>query len=303
MTLEPRQQHKGLSVIAIFFNMRREAPRTLYSLSRAYQEIDPDQAYEVLVIDNGSSSPLSASWVRSLGPEFCYHFIHSKNPSPCFALNHFVDEAQFDDVMILIDGARILSPGIVRLTQLALEAFDNPFVYTLGMHLGPRLQNELVSVGHNRTAEDALLQTVAWKQNGYSLFTISSVALSSKRGFFSKLTESNCFALHKEDYREAGSYDARFIGPGGGLCNLEIFNRIHSFPWIEPIMLLGEATFHQFHGGVATNVRLEDHPWPVMEAEYAQIVGEPYQTKFRPPQYLGSFREECAHLYNVAGQA
>lgn len=280
--------------------MPREARRTLHTLSRGYQELDKTSPYEVIAIDHGSTSPLSADAVHSLGPEFTYRYVETGSPSPCFAINQSIADARFDNVMIVIDGARMLSPGIARLTLTALKAFAHPFIYTIGMHLGARPQNHLVSEGYNESKEDRLLESVDWKANGYSLFTISSLALSSKSGFFSRLSESNCFTLRKEDFTKAGSYRSEFKSAGGGLCNLDLFNRLHENRWLQPIMLLGEASFHQFHGGIATNVPLAQHPWKAMESEYAKIVGERYRNKVRPPLYFGPFREECRHLYQNA---
>lgn len=300
MLFKTKRFSTGLSVVAIFFNMRREAQRTLYSLSKNYQRLESNRNYEVVVIDNGSTESLSSELVAPFGKEFRYHFVSTNDPAPCATINRFVLDARYDNVMVLIDGARILSPGIARLTFSGLEAFVQPFIYTLGMHLGSKPQNYLVSEGYNASVEDRLLETVDWRGDGYSLFSVSSPALSSKRGFFSRLSESNCFALRKEDFVKIGAYQSRFQSPGGGLANLELFNRVHDFAWMQPVMLLGEATFHQVHGGVATNVPIADHPWESMAREYAQIVGEPYRNKFRPPLYLGSFREECAGLYNAA---
>ena len=49
-----RASEPDISVIIVVHNMTREAPRTLYSLSAAYQrDIAPDD-YEVIVVDNGS---------------------------------------------------------------------------------------------------------------------------------------------------------------------------------------------------------------------------------------------------------
>ena len=289
----------GISVIVVFFNMRREASRTLYSLSRRYQRLDDSTRYEVLAIDNGSSTPLSSDLVRTFGAEFSYHYVETKDLSPCKTINQFVLNARFDNVMVIIDGARMLSPGIVGLTWAALSTFAHPFVYTLGMHIGAQPQNYLVSQGYNQSVEDALFESIDWRSNGYSLFTISSVALSSRQGFFSKLTESNCFTLKKDDFVKAGLYQAQFQSAGGGLCNLEVFNRLNTLEWLQPVMLLGEATFHQFHGGVATNVPIDQHPWETMKKEYAGIVGEDYRQKFRSPLYLGAFHDECAKLYNA----
>ena len=282
MLLKTKRNSSELSVVAIFFNMRREAERTLHSLSKAYQQIEPEQNYEVHVIDNGSTEPLSPAFVESLGEEFRYQFVRVSDPTPCDAINRFVAGARFDNIMVLIDGARILSPGIARLTFAGLRAFAHPFIYTLGMHLGSKPQNYLVNEGYNQSVEDQLLESVDWKADGYSLFSIASPALSSKRGFFSELSESNCFTLKKSDFVDLGLYQSRFKGPGGGLCNLELFNRIHSCDRIQPVMLLGEATFHQFHGGVATNVPIDQHPWESMAKEYTEIVGEPYKTSSVP---------------------
>ncbi len=294
-----RRRPRGLSIIALFYEMRRAAPRTLFSLSRAYQQLDSSYPYEVVALDNGSTDPLTAEEVRSFGPEFRYHFVNSEYPSPCATINQAVAEAHFDQVMILIDGARMLSPGILSLTAKALETFEHPFIYSIGMHLGAKPQNYLVAEGYNETVEDSLLASIDWQRNGYSLFTISSPALSSKRGFFSRLTESNCFALRKKDFARFGGYEPRFTSAGGGLANLDFFNRANEADWIQPIMLLGEASFHQFHGGVATNVPLAQHPWSRMLEEYSQIMGVPYLNRFRPPLYFGSFREECASLYQA----
>ncbi len=65
---------KDLSVVVVFYNMKREAERSLRSLSRVYQEDVEDLDYEVLVIENGSrpDQRLGAEYVRGFGPEFRY---------------------------------------------------------------------------------------------------------------------------------------------------------------------------------------------------------------------------------------
>lgn len=278
--------------------MRREAERTLYSLSRSYQELDPDFCYEVLAIDHGSTEPLSSSQVRAFGPEFSHCQVAAESPSPCRVINQFVARSRYENIVILIDGARMLSPGILRLTETALRGFPHPFVYTIGLHLGSQPQNYSVSHGYNSSEEDQLLESVNWKTNGYSLFQISSPGLSSRRGFFSDIAESNCIGLRKKDFFRLGGYRNEFRSPGGGLCNHDLFNRVHQSQEMQPVLLLGEASFHQLHGGVCSNIPIDQHPWDAMENEYAQIVGERWRNKFRPPLYLGSFRRECANLYH-----
>ena len=66
----PRRTRVDLSVIVVFYNMRREAARTLHSLSRSYQRGIDELAYEVIVVENGSAPDevLGEEFVRSFGP-------------------------------------------------------------------------------------------------------------------------------------------------------------------------------------------------------------------------------------------
>ena len=54
----PADSDPTLSVVVIFHDMQREAERTLFTLSRAYQRDLDDLTYEVLAVDSGSSEPL-----------------------------------------------------------------------------------------------------------------------------------------------------------------------------------------------------------------------------------------------------
>ena len=49
--------------------------------------------------------------------------------------------------------------------------------------------------------------------------------------------------------------------------------------------LLGEATFHQFHGGIATNVPIDRHPWMSMSNEFVQIFGKAFEPVHKMPFY------------------
>jgi glycosyltransferase involved in cell wall biosynthesis len=277
--------------------MRREAERTLYSLSKAYQKNLGDISYEVITIDNGSSEPLKEDFIKSLEGNFRYIYFNASDPSPCKALNYGVQIARGSLITLCIDGARILSPGVLHYSVIASRIYQNPFIYTLNMHLGHKAQNFLAEEDYSQREEDALVKTVNWKQDGYSLFDISSVALSSGNGYFSKLNESNCITMPRSAYQKTGGFDERFKSAGGGLTNLDFFNRLNENKDMDPILLLGEATFHQFHGGTATNVPLKDHPWEKMEEEYTSITGKPYRPYRRKPVYFGDVHAKCYHLF------
>src|SRR5690348_1814285 len=106
-----------LSVVVNFFNNQREAANTLYSLSRKYQSEVQDLAYEVIAIDHGSTKPLSADFVRSFGPEFQYKFIPTRAVSPVTAINAACRAAIGERLLVMIDGAHILTPGIFHLVD------------------------------------------------------------------------------------------------------------------------------------------------------------------------------------------
>ncbi len=74
---EPR-----LSIVVAVHNMRREAPRTLYSLSAAFQRRVGPREYEVIVVENGSSQPLAPGLVESFGDNFRYFFLEDP-PGHC----------------------------------------------------------------------------------------------------------------------------------------------------------------------------------------------------------------------------
>jgi len=286
-----------LSVVVNFYNMRREAARTLHTLSCAYQRDVCASDYEVIAVDNGSTEPLRKDDVEAHGPNFRLLQVPPGAPSPCAAINRAVASSRGEFVMVCIDGARMLSPGILRQSLIALGIYPNVFAYTLGMHLGSRPQNELIEDGYCQEVEDRLLESVDWRADGYRLFSISSVAYSSRKGYLSDLSESNCFALRRSDYDALGGFDERFSSAGGGLVNLDFFNRANELEHVRPIMLLGEATFHQFHGGVATNVRRAEHPWDRMAAEYAAIRGRPFASVRKAAEYFGCLtREHHARL-------
>lgn len=277
-----------MSVIVNFHNMRREAPRTLFSLSRSYQRGVEDIQYEVVAIDNNSLEKISEADVQSFGDKFRYVQHNSASVSPVDAINYYASDSKANIIVIVIDGARILSPGILALIYRCFQALRDPFVYTLGMHIGPELQNNSILNGYNQAVEDELLNSIAWKDDGYRLFDISSLAHSAQNGFFSQLNESNCFALTRSAWFSLGGLDQRFQTPGGGYVNLDFFNRAVGNSGLIPVMLLGEATFHQIHGGTATNVPWEQHPYPRFEAEYQVLTGKPYQRVEHHPFYYGA---------------
>ena len=174
-------------------------------------------------------------------------------PSPSLAINTGIAAARGALIGVMVDGARMVSPGLLKHALLAARLHPRPVIATLGFRLGPDVQRRAIRAGYDRDAEDALLEGVDWTKDGYRLFEISVFAGSSKQGWFAPFTEGNALFMPSELWSELGGYDERFESLGGGFVNVDTFARACALPDAQLIALLGEGTFHQIHGGVATN--------------------------------------------------
>jgi glycosyltransferase involved in cell wall biosynthesis len=289
------RQLKGkpdVSVVVVVYNMGREAPRTLHSLSAGYQRhIDSDE-YEVIVVDNGSSPPLDPQMVTALDGNFRLIRIDHALPSPAQAINKGIAVARGAVVGVMIDGARIVTPGLLHFARHGARLYDRAVVATLGWYLGHDLQCQAISAGYNQAAEDALLNSIDWPSDGYRLFEIGTLDESSIDGWLKPISESNALFLRRESWELLGGLDERFDAPGGGLVNLDTFGRALELADAELVILLSEGTFHQMHGGVSTNAPPENQQdnWTRWSSQYERIRGRPYEQS-RPkhaPSYLGT---------------
>lgn len=257
-----------LSFVIAVYNMARELPRTLHTLKSCYQKDIRDEEIEIIVVDNGSAIPVKinedAHNVRLIR-------IDNASPSPSKAMNIGLSEAKSDLICGMIDGARMLSPGICKYALKASRIHSRPIISTLGFHLGEEVQMESVKKGYNQQAEDHLLKELNWQGNGYRLFTKSAFAGSSSKGWFSPIAESNALIMPRILWDELHGFDEHFSTPGGGLVNLDTYRRACELPDSELIVLLGEGSFHQVHGGIATNQSRPEATWEVFHNEYEKI--------------------------------
>ncbi|HET7394823.1 MAG TPA: glycosyltransferase [Gammaproteobacteria bacterium] len=280
-----------LSVIVIVYDMAREAPRTLRSLTTPYQKNITPEDYEVIVIDNGSPTPLGESVVSACGKNFKYHYINANDAqkSPAAAINLGVAMSRGKIVCIFIDGARIASPGLLSTALKGFRLYPDPMVATLGWHLGPDLQQKSVLNGYSQEVEDRLLEDIGWPADGYRLFDISVLAASSFKGYSAAPSESNALFLKRATYDELGGYDPAFDLPGGGLLNLDFFIRALERERSPLIMLLGEGTFHQIHGGASTGApEKQIDRFQIWAEQYRQIRGKAWQHPEKQALYLDS---------------
>jgi len=290
-----------LSIVVIFYNMQREGPRTLTSLATPYQRNVSSDDYEVIAIDNGSSQPLDPDFVTSLGPNFRYHYHETSSVSPAHAMNLGVQLASGDTVAMIVDGARMASPGLVDTTIKGLRLYDRPFVSALAWHIGHDIQNALLETGYTKNDEDKLLESISWPDDGYRLFEVTTIAPSSRPGLLGGVpAECSWLALRKQQFLDLGGYDERFQTPGGGLVNHEFVNRVLNSGDFDLVSVLGEGVFHQLHGGVATNVPMARHPLEKFHAEFQDLMGVRYAPASPTPStYVGVMPEAAFRFLNT----
>ncbi len=276
-----------LSVVVVTHNMQRELPRTLLSLSPGYQRDIDAHEYEVIVVDNGSAEPPTAAEFSHLGIDLTVVTMPDPQPSPVAAVNRGLDMSVGAIVGVYIDGARIASPGLLAEARAALEHDERAFVGARGRYLGPELQRDSMTKGYHQRSEDVLLMSTRWEDNGYRLFDVSVWDESSSNAWFGNVAESNAVFMWRRMWRELEGYDTAFTSPGGGLVNLDTWSRACRLPDSHPTLLLGEATFHQFHGGVATNGPIDRIDG--FFAEYERIRGQAFALPEVQLRFWGTF--------------
>jgi glycosyltransferase involved in cell wall biosynthesis len=273
-----------LSIVVVAHDMARELPRTLATLHPDHQRGVRVTDYEVIVVDNGSVPPVEAVTMEHAGPRARLLRVDPAPPSPARAANTGVAAATGEMVGLIIDGARMASPGLLEAVLQARRLADAPIVATLGWHLGPVSHGRAIEHGYDQMTEDELLASVDWRVDGYELFAVSCLANSSGRGWFGPMGETSALFLPAATWHALGGLDERFDLPGGGLVNHDLYRRACALDDHTLVVLLGEGTFHQYHGGAATSGRIG---WDEMHAQYVALRGEPHRPPERDPLYLG----------------
>lgn len=247
-----------VSVALICFEMAPQIENTLRSLLPPYQQDVTLGDYEIILIDNGSARKLPEK-LQTFASNLHYVYIspNEAKRSPAAAINRAAAMARAPWLCLMLDGARIVTPGVFSWALRLLNTASRSVAEVRGWHLGPKFQPESVAEGYTHEIETQLLKESRWWENGYRLFDIAAASAQTKGGLSQPASESNCFFLGRDLFRRIGGFDERYEEAGGGWVNLDFYSRAAAAAdrgWT----LLGEGTFHQVHGGAATSLSPEE---------------------------------------------
>ncbi|MEP6601684.1 MAG: glycosyltransferase [Nitrospirota bacterium] len=243
-----------LSIVLVSYKMAKQIGNTIRSLRAPYQVEVENEDVEILLLDNGSPEPLEEGiWSGMSNLTYSYIPLSEARPSPARAINRAVACTSSPHICVMIDGARMVTPGTLRWGLRLLKLSPRSFVEVRGWHLDPKWQPESIMEGYNHERETQLLEETRWWENGYRLFDIAADTPQTKAGLSAPAAESNCFFISRELFDRLGGFDERYGEPGGGLVNLDFYAR--TVAGADQVWtVLGEGTFHQVHGGAATGL-------------------------------------------------
>jgi hypothetical protein len=293
----------AVSFVVIVYDMPQQAENTVRSLLPGYQLDVSGSEYEIIIVENASPNLLRPTFLDSLPDNVRYFLREQPEPSPAEAINYGAIQARGEHICVMIDGARMLTPGVVRSILMGHRMLDNAVVTVPGYHLGRELQQEAVNSGYSLERERELLASIAWPEAGYRLFDIACFSGSSAPGLFLPNSESNCISLRRDLWQTLAGCDTRFDLRGGGLINLDLYKRACEHPGVQHVIALGEGTFHQFHGGVTTGGQSRELREAYIEqsrAQYRTLRGEEFVSPVTDPVYLGEIPAQAQRFVHYS---
>lgn len=279
-----------LSIIVIAYDMPRQALNTLRSLAPGYQRNVRADDYEVILVENRSHRNMDVDAISGLPGNFRYFLRDEQGVSPAAAINFGFSQARGDVIGLMIDGARMVTPGVIEHALMAFRITSNAMVVVPGYNLGEHEQQFHLTHGYSEEKEIGLLESIDWHNNGYRLFDISCLSAANPNGVFSPFMECNCLFISADVFRDIGQADERFDLPGGGALNLYIYGKVALHPQTRLFMLAGEGSFHQLHGGVTTSEKAQrEESIAEMRQQLNELLGYVYTSPNIEPTILGKF--------------
>ena len=290
-------QTPSLSIIVVAYNMPEQAMNTLCSLSSTYQRGVSRDDYEVLVMENASGNDLCPKAVAQLGSNFHYHLRDEPGVSPAPAINEAISRSRGNSIGLLIDGARMLTPGVIYYALQAL-ACPNAVVTVPGYYLTEQGKTELGSSELEATAildyEKRILHESGWGSDGYQLFRHACFSNGNRHGYLEPMMECNALFCHRDLLAQCGGANERFALKGGGALNLHMYRQLATANDTLLTTLPGEGNFHQFHGGTSTTPGGErDALVKTFKAQLDEFWPGGFRAVRREPSLLGKVSQDA----------
>ncbi len=240
-----------ISVLLFCYDIREEVINTLESLRNEYQNFDPS-LYEVLILENPSENNLSAKEIYNLPDNFFYN-LNTHKKSFTESLNHLSSKANGDYLLIIPDGANILSKRVLNYCYQAIKISSKCIVAFHSYNLG-FAENGISKkdIHDSKKIEKAFLNEMFPKFPD-SLLNNASWADSSSSGSFSQMAESNCLLLTKQLWNKIDGFDQRLDSIEEGIANLDLYNRALENKDHKLFFVLGEGTIHQLNSKKSAN--------------------------------------------------
>lgn len=277
-----------ISVIVIGFDMPGQLLNTVYTLSQAFQRDVAAHEFEILVVENASTNNADGAAIEALGDNIHYFLRQEPGVSPVPAVNFAFQQCRGQFVGLIVDGARMVSPGVLRCALDIYRGNNDAVLVVPGYHLGFVEQHDIEDPREALAEEQRLLASVPWRENGYRLFQISTFSGANIRGYLQPIMECNCLFASKQNFAAVGYADPAFCLPGGGAINLHLYRSIAMLPHTQLMLTPGEGSFHQFHGGVTTSS---------YEERSAQVksIKEQLDSFWQPGGFKAVSREPCLY--------
>jgi hypothetical protein len=273
-----------LSIVVILHWARCKAQRTLQSLSPSYQRGIAASEYEVLVVDKGGESATAEAFVHGFGSNF--HYYQDQNwSSDAEALNWGVRQSHTRYIGVLIHCADILTPHVLDYAKRLTDSVDCPIIALRRFLIAQNL-----SVPHERSEGEGLLERNGWLEDPYRMFEVSLFMGKERLGWFGQMWDSAFLALPRDVFESIGGCDERFDVPTSGLLGPDLFARAVTYPQAQVYALLGEGSFIQGDHDV-TNLDLiqqENTRYHAFLAHYERIYGRSYDDPELTLEFLGS---------------
>ncbi len=277
-----------ISFLVVIYRMSRQAQNTLLSLSTTCQRNVSEEDYEIIAVENRSDDVLGEERAVAMGGNVRYFLRDEPAQTPVFALNFAFEQSRAPLVCLIVDGARMVTPRLVEHALYAQRLVDHPLIAVPGYHLGVEEHHKNVTAGHDEKMEMRLLEQIDWKRNGYDLFKIACFSAANEKGFLAPMLECNCLFCTRQSFEKIGRADERFDLPGGGSLNIHIYTQLAALPESKLIVLAGEGSFHQFHGGVTTaEVPEREALLESFRQQLQRIYGGKFEGMHREPMMLG----------------